>query len=84
MSMVTNTLPKMNAIQGNVKPFNARGLYVQPGDPAILVFEDLAPMGYRMANRQAGLDLDHSLIAIRALARFHACSVAVCEKVGIF
>ncbi|XP_033209640.1 uncharacterized protein LOC117168249 [Belonocnema kinseyi] len=80
MSMMSDTLPKMNEVQGYVKPFNARGFYMQKGDPTVLVFEDLAPMGYRMADRQAGLDIEHCLLALRALARFHACSVRVVEK----
>ncbi|XP_043467579.1 uncharacterized protein LOC122501882 [Leptopilina heterotoma] len=80
MIMLIETLPKMNEIQGNIKPFNAKGYYIQKSDPPLLVFDDLAPMGFRMANRQAGLDIDHSLMALRSLARFHACSIAVCEK----
>ena len=81
MIMMTDTLPKMNEVQGYVKPLNARCFYIEKGEPTVLVFEDLAPMGFQMANRQAGLDLNHCLLAIRSLARFHACSVRVCEKV---
>lgn len=47
-----------------------------------LIMEDLTPRGYVMANRRTGLDLPHSLLAIRSIARFHAASVAVCEKVN--
>ncbi|XP_051167380.1 uncharacterized protein LOC127285418 [Leptopilina boulardi] len=80
MIMMTETLPKMNEILGNIKPFNAKGYYIQKTNPTLLIFDDLAPMGFRMANRQAGLDIDHSLMALRELARFHACSIAICEK----
>ena len=45
-----------------------------------LILEDLAPLGFRMANRLLGLDMDHCILAIQGLARFHAASVALCEK----
>ncbi|XP_011501669.1 PREDICTED: uncharacterized protein LOC105365253 [Ceratosolen solmsi marchali] len=79
MNMIMNTLVKMNEL---VKPeacFSGRGLYTQI-KPSLLIMEDLAPLGFRMADRLNGLDDDHSLLAIRSLARFHASSVALCEK----
>ncbi|XP_069676288.1 uncharacterized protein [Periplaneta americana] len=48
--------------------------------PNTLVLEDLQRLGYKMANRHKGLDLDHCKIAIRALARMHAASVALYKK----
>ncbi|KAJ8683611.1 hypothetical protein QAD02_019403 [Eretmocerus hayati] len=80
MNMMSLTLPKMNEILGSRNPLNGRGLFVQREKPVMLVVEDLAPLGFRMADRQAGLDMDHCLLAIRGLARFHASSVALCEK----
>ena len=70
----------MNAFLGPDEKLNGRGLYTQE-NPPLLVIEDLAPLGFRMADRQAGLDLNHCLLAIRGLARFHASSVALVEKV---
>jgi len=61
---------------------SAKILYVQNGNPMLLVFEDLASLSFRMADRLSGLDLDHSLLAFRGLARFHAASVVLCEKVN--
>lgn len=80
--MMTETLAKMNKVLGGNAPLNGRGLFTQKEDPPLLVIEDLAPLGFRMADRQAGLDMDHCLLAIRGLARFHASSVALCEKVS--
>ncbi|KAG7206679.1 hypothetical protein KM043_000354 [Ampulex compressa] len=80
MSMMTNTLKKMNDMLGSGHRLNGQALYVQKENPTLLVIEDLAPLGYRMADRQAGLDLAHCLLAIRGLAVFHASTVAVCEK----
>lgn len=79
--MMTDTLNKMNKLLDPKSRLGAKGLYVQKDDPILLVMEDLAPLGFCMACRQAGLDLPHCILAIRGLARFHATSVAVCEKV---
>lgn len=81
---MTDTLARMNEIlqesDEGAKPLNGRGLYTQLSGPPLLVMEDLTPLGFRMADRQAGLDLDHCLLALRNLARFHASSVALCER----
>lgn len=80
ISMMTDTLRKMNGFLGQRHRLSGHVLHVQKGNPSILVMEDLAPLGFRMADRQAGLDLAHCVLAIRGLARFHASSVALCEK----
>lgn len=78
---MTDTLAQMNDLLGpDCPPLNGRGLYTQRQNPPLLVIEDLAPLGYRMADRQAGLDMDHCLLAIRNLAKFHASSVALFER----
>ncbi|XP_069676291.1 uncharacterized protein [Periplaneta americana] len=48
--------------------------------PNTLVLEDLQKLGYKMANRHKGLDVDHCRIAVRSLARLHAASVALYKK----
>ncbi|XP_018341123.1 PREDICTED: uncharacterized protein LOC108747813 [Trachymyrmex septentrionalis] len=80
MSMMSDTLDKMNKLLGPKHRLSAKILYVQNGNPMLLVFEDLASLSFRMADRLSGLDLDHSLLAFRGLARFHAASVVLCEK----
>ncbi|XP_014606111.1 PREDICTED: uncharacterized protein LOC106787889 [Polistes canadensis] len=80
ISMMMNLLKKMNDLVGPGHTLGARIYYVQKEYPVFLVIEDLAPLGFRMADRQAGLDLTHSLMAMRGLARFHASSLAICEK----
>lgn len=85
ISMMTDTLNKMNKLLGPKYRLSAKGMYVQNDNPTLdtlLVMEDLAPLGYRMACRHTGLDLDHCLLAMHGLARFHATSVAICEKVN--
>ncbi|KAI4503355.1 hypothetical protein M0802_001577 [Mischocyttarus mexicanus] len=80
MSMMTGLLKKMNDLVGPDHILGGRVFYVKKESPMFLVIEDLAPLGFRMADRQAGLDLTHCMLAMRGLARFHASSVAVCEK----
>ncbi|CAL1685860.1 unnamed protein product [Lasius platythorax] len=80
MLMMMDTLDKMNKLLEPKYRLSGKGMYVQRDNPTLLVIEDLAPLGFRMACRQAGLDLPHCILAIRGLARFHATSVAVCEK----
>lgn len=79
--MMTNTLRKMNKLLDN--RLSAQAYYIRMERPMCLILEDLAPLGFRMANRQLGLDMDHCKLAIQGLARFHAASVALCEKVMI-
>ncbi|XP_018404982.1 PREDICTED: uncharacterized protein LOC108781507 [Cyphomyrmex costatus] len=78
--MMSDTLNKMNKLLGPKHRLSGTILYVQNENPTLLVLEDLAPLGFRMADRSSGLDLAHSVLALRGLARFHAASVAICEK----
>ncbi|KAH0548878.1 uncharacterized protein LOC123261583 [Cotesia glomerata] len=79
IKMMTTTLKEMQLILKD-KKLSGRCLYTQEKDPPLLIIEDLAPLGFRMADRQAGLDLHHCILALRGLAKFHASSVAVYEK----
>ena len=79
--MMSNTLDKMNKLLEPKYRLSAKILYVQNEDPMFLAIEDLASLGFQMANRLSGLDLDHSILALHRLAMFHAASVALCEKV---
>jgi hypothetical protein len=78
--MMSDSLDKMNKLLEPRPRLSGKGLYVQNKKPALLVIEDLAPLGFRMADRMSGLDLTHSILALHGLARFHAASVALCEK----
>ncbi|KAK2581489.1 hypothetical protein KPH14_005154 [Odynerus spinipes] len=80
ITVMMDTLKKMNDLLGPENLLCGRIFHVQREYPEFLMIEDLATLGFRMADRQSGLDLDHCVIALRALARFHASSVAICEK----
>ncbi|XP_011705018.1 PREDICTED: uncharacterized protein LOC105460287 [Wasmannia auropunctata] len=83
MSMMSDTLDKMNKLIGPKHRLSGKSLYMQNENPTFLMIEDLAPLGFRMvADRASGLDLAHSVLALHGLARFHAASVAICEKVN--
>ncbi|KAH0534817.1 uncharacterized protein LOC123266980 [Cotesia glomerata] len=79
IKMMTCTLKDMELVLKDTK-LSGRCYYTQRSNPPVLVLEDLAPLGFRMADRQNGLDLCHSVLAIRRLAKFHASSVFVIEK----
>ncbi|XP_043283582.1 uncharacterized protein [Venturia canescens] len=81
IKMMETTLKKMNELTKKLgHRLSADVLYTQIGDPSLLVIEDLSPYGFRMADRLAGLDLQHCILALRGLGRFHASSIAVYEK----
>nr|XP_046489094.1 uncharacterized protein LOC124222317 [Neodiprion pinetum] len=83
MSMMSETLPRMQEIltsHGMSASLSAQCLHIQEADPKHLFLEDLLVAGFRLADRRKGLDLDHCLVAMRNLAKFHAASVALGEK----
>lgn len=57
----------------------APAMYPCGGLEDVLVLEDLEPAGFRMATGGRQLDLAHCLAALRALAVFHAGSIALFE-----
>lgn len=81
ISMMSKTLKKMNDLISTSSRLSGTAFYTQTEDPVFLALEDLSPLGFQMANQHSGLDMEHTLLATRALAKFHAASVAVCEKV---
>ena len=82
MLMMSDTLDKMNKMLGTKNRLSAKIFHMQNENPVLLVIEDLASLGFQMADRLSGLDLDHSILALHRLAKFHAASVALCEKVN--
>lgn len=59
----------------------ARCVYSAEEPNTVIIFEDLSPLGYQMYCRQEGYDLDHCLLVVKKLARLHAASVLLHEKV---
>ncbi|KAJ9583832.1 hypothetical protein L9F63_021835 [Diploptera punctata] len=68
-------LPAMNKYMESTKqisPFAAK--YFKTDKTDTIILEDLKYLGYKMADRQIGLNLDHCKVTIRKLAQFHALS----------
>jgi len=49
-------------------------------DDAVILMENLRVRGYYNGDRTKGCDLEHSKVAIRAMARFHALGMAIKYK----
>ena len=63
---------------GEFQPCNARCLYYHCGSPeTALVLDDLKEQGFRMADRTVGLDMQHCLLVMKAIAQSHAASVVL-------
>ena len=54
--------------------------FYSQSNPDLIVMEDLKEEGYKLAERRRGLDMEHSLLVMRKIARFHASSAVLCEK----
>lgn len=50
-------------------------------DPVkLIVFEDLKERGFRMADRNEGLDMDHCALVMKKLGKLHASSYALAQN----
>lgn len=62
------------------EPFCAK-CYLQANEPTdILVLEDLTYSGFTMAKRREGLDLAHSILVMKTIAKFHATSTVLYQR----
>lgn len=71
-------LPEVYKILPDGEQFTAKLLYSV--GPKTMVFEDLKCQGFVMADKLKQLDFNHCLACMKALAKFHAASVAVIKK----
>jgi len=59
-------------------PFTARCLYYHSGSPATaIVLDDLKEQGFRLADKTVGLDMQHCLLVMKAIAQSHAASAVL-------
>ncbi|KAJ8895511.1 hypothetical protein PR048_000847 [Dryococelus australis] len=76
------TLPQMNKVLAHGAPQKFRNLgpecyYISSAEePLVIIMEDMREKGYLMANRRKGLNLEHCLLVMKTIARFHASSIA--------
>ena len=67
-----------NKSRGEFKPFTATCLYYHSGSPAsALVLDDLKEQGFWLADRTVGLDMQHCLLVMKAIAQQHAASAVL-------
>ena len=63
---------------GEFQPRAARCLYYHCGPPATaVVLDDLTEQGFRLADRTVGLDMQHCLLVMKAIAQSHAASAVL-------
>ena len=66
---------------GKFQPYTARCLYYHAGSPATaIVLDDLKEQGFRLADRTDGLDMQHCLLVMKAIAQSHAASAVLHVK----
>lgn len=56
-----------------------RCFYATKVPEPLIIFEDLKPLGYVMADRHNGLDGSHSRLVLEKLGRFHAASMVLAQ-----
>lgn len=81
--MLSEILPKihLHLNQAGYPHKLAAEIYYTQGRPNdLIILEDLRPLGYKVADRKTGLDLDHSIIVLESLAVLHAGSLAVIQE----
>jgi hypothetical protein len=63
---------------GEFQPCAARYLHYHTGSPATaIVLDDLKEQGFRLADRTFGLDMQHCLLLMKAIAQSHASSAVL-------
>ena len=63
---------------GEFQPCTVRCLYYHCGSPATaIVLDDLTEQGFRLADRTVGLDMQHCLLVMKAIAQSHAVSAVL-------
>ncbi|PSN54120.1 hypothetical protein C0J52_09452 [Blattella germanica] len=62
----------------NYQPLAAKYIYhsTKP-QPVAIVLQDLKREGFKLAEQNLGLDMNHGLLVMRTIARFHACSLVL-------
>ncbi|PSN36161.1 hypothetical protein C0J52_17002 [Blattella germanica] len=67
--------------QKTFEPFAAKHVFsTSSPEPDAIVLQDLKREGFKLPQVNLGLDLNHSLLVMRTIARFHACSVALYQS----
>ncbi|XP_058448688.1 uncharacterized protein LOC131428660 [Malaya genurostris] len=76
------SLERLWADVGTAVRFGPRCWKSVEGDVDIIVLDDLCAKGYKVANRQKGVDMNHARILLAKLAKFHAAAAVDYRKNG--
>ncbi|XP_069690958.1 uncharacterized protein [Periplaneta americana] len=86
INVFTHILPYLqdflrDIFPGKFQPFGANLLHSSNElSTTYLIMEDLKESGFKIAERMRGLDMNHSLLVMKNLGRYHAASVVLHEK----
>ncbi|XP_068158779.1 LOW QUALITY PROTEIN: uncharacterized protein [Drosophila tropicalis] len=75
-----DVLGKLEVLIGDGTKFGAKCFYTTRQPIQTIVFDDLTQYGYKLANRQSGLNEEHCVIILKKLGKFHASSMILAEK----
>ncbi|KAK6636055.1 hypothetical protein RUM43_009707 [Polyplax serrata] len=79
--ILSNVLPKITEIIQRAYPEEeplGPNIYYHEGSPNnVIVMEDLKIKNFNMANRIEGLDVDHTTLVLKGLAKYHAASLVL-------
>ncbi|KAK4874376.1 hypothetical protein RN001_013736 [Aquatica leii] len=79
LGIYSKILPMMDELKF-FKKVAPKTYYLPTGLEKYIIVEDLSALNYKMPDRQAGLNLEHCLLAVQKLAYFHASSLVLHEK----
>lgn len=79
IKMFADTLRQLHKILGENGILSSECL-LTINKPPLLVLEDLKPLGFKMVDRQFGLDLDHCTMVLQKMAKLHAASLVMIKR----
>lgn len=80
-----NVIPKMEELlkeAGEDVQFGPKCLAIGSSPVDYIIMEDLSELNYKCEDRRSGLDLKHCEVILEKLAKFHAASAVLYEKVS--
>ncbi|XP_023305272.2 uncharacterized protein LOC111687090 [Lucilia cuprina] len=75
-----DVLGKLELLITDGSKFGAKCLYTTREPMQTIVFDDLTQYGYKLANRQNGLNEEHCIVTLKKLAKFHASSMLLLKR----
>ncbi|XP_055389847.1 uncharacterized protein LOC129618851 [Condylostylus longicornis] len=80
VDMTENIIPKFEEILNIKYILGPRHFYIKTDADRIIIFEDLKVSGYKLANREIGIDEEHGKLVLKKLGMFHAASLKLAQQ----